>query len=316
MSWPRRCPRGENKRFLELCCHVALISQSKKGNGLHNRSCSENSATCRIGAFCGKCARCEFIFMSLRLESGPEVWGLESSRRDDINTRSNSSPTGCMGLSKYSTGGLGPEAGHTASQSVSDVSGTLHPLPAQRERAAMELLHLLHAVSLPRQVLGHGVVLAAVEAVVRDADVAGRRPAPRLGQGGQQHPPLLLGAVAVALLAVLLVHVVAVPPAADDEDVFAQVADGGALHGQDLRGEAVEDVVGDVSADFLLGRLGRHLVALGAAGGGVVEVGGGDRHLKATVVIDQRQGLHLLPLVVTVLSPSSLSMSTGVLAIT
>lgn len=53
-------------------------------------------------------------------------------------------------------------------------------LSTQSEGAAMELLHLLHAVSLASQVLGHGVVLAAGEILVRDANVAGCGSAARL----------------------------------------------------------------------------------------------------------------------------------------
>lgn len=98
----------------------------------------------------------------------------------------------------------------------------------------MELLHLLHAVSLASQVVGDGVTLGAIEVLVRDANVAGRRTAAWLGQGRQQHPALPLGAVAVGLLAVLLFYVVAVPPPANDEDVFTQVANGCALQAEDL----------------------------------------------------------------------------------
>lgn len=35
-------------------------------------------------------------------------------------------------------------------------------LPPQSQRAPVELLHLLHAIALAGQVLGHGVALAAV----------------------------------------------------------------------------------------------------------------------------------------------------------
>lgn len=49
------------------------------------------------------------------------------------------------------------------------------------ESASVELLHLLHAVSLASQILRHGVALATAEVPVRDADVAGRRSAAWLG---------------------------------------------------------------------------------------------------------------------------------------
>lgn len=152
----------------------------------------------------------------------------------------------------------------------------------------MQLLHLLHAIALAGQVLRHWVALAAVQEAVGDADVAGGGPAARLGHRRQQHPALPLGAVAVRLLAVLLVHVVAVLPASDDEDVLVEVADGGALDAGDLGRQALQDLVGDPRADLLP----RHFVPYGVAfrttGRRVVEVSGSDGHLENAVVVNQR----------------------------
>lgn len=98
-------------------------------------------------------------------------------------------------------------------------------LPAQGESAPVKLLHLLHAISLAGKVLGHGVPLAAVQEAVRDADVAGSSSTTRLRHGWQQHPSLPLGAVTIGLLAILLVYIVAVLPAPDDENILIKVAD-------------------------------------------------------------------------------------------
>jgi len=103
-------------------------------------------------------------------------------------------------------------------------------LSPQSEGASMELLHLLHAVSLASQVLGHGVPLAAIQETVWDADMAGGSSTARLRHGWQQHPALPLSTVAVGLLAVLLVHVVAILPAADDEDILIKMTDSSALN--------------------------------------------------------------------------------------
>ncbi|TNN30503.1 hypothetical protein EYF80_059345 [Liparis tanakae] len=45
MSWPRRCPRGENNRFLEFCCENLRQRRQVNGNLLQRSQPQRNPLT-------------------------------------------------------------------------------------------------------------------------------------------------------------------------------------------------------------------------------------------------------------------------------